>query len=72
MEPIYEWLYDHYAEPELRRLPVFQDTPLKQALNSATELERFDRVNSLRMHCCTAAFELGVRLGLALSAPDRS
>lgn len=25
LEPIYEWLYDHYAQPRLGRLPPFQE-----------------------------------------------
>ena len=34
-------------------------------------LERLDRVYALVLDCATAAFETGVRLGLALTAPDR-
>ena len=35
------------------------------------QLERLDRVYALVLDCATAAFETGVRLGLALTAPDR-
>ena len=71
MEPIYEWLYDHYAHPRLWRLPPFQDKRVRDALAGETELERLDRVYALALDCATAAFETGVRLGLVLTAPDR-
>ena len=71
LEPIYKWLYDHYAQPRLGRLPPFQDKRVRDALAGETELERLDRVYALVLDCATAAFETGVRLGLALTAPDR-
>ena len=71
MEPIYEWLYDHYAQPRLGRLPAFQDARVREALAGETELERLDRGYALALDCATAAFETGVRLGLVLTAPDR-
>ena len=37
MEPIYEWLYDHYAQPRLGRLPPFQDKRVRDALAGETE-----------------------------------
>ena len=43
MEPIYEWLYDHYAQPRLGRLPPFQDKRVRDARAGETELERLDR-----------------------------
>ena len=71
MESIYGWLYDKYAQPRLGRLPAFQDARVREALAGETELERLDRVYALVLDCATAAFETGVRLGLALTAPDR-
>ena len=71
MESIYEWLYDKYAQPRLGRLPAFQDARVREALAGETELERLDRVCALALDCATAAFETGVRLGLALTVPDR-
>ena len=71
MESIYVWLYDKYAQPRLGRLPAFQDARVREALAGETELERLDRVYALVLDCATAAFETGVRLGLALTAPDR-
>lgn len=71
MESIYEWLYDHYAQPRLGRLPPFQDKRVRDAAAGETEMERLDRVYALVLDCATAAFETGVRLGLALTAPDR-
>ena len=71
MESIYEWLYDKYAQPRRGRLPAFQDARVREALAGETELERLDRVYALVLDCATAAFETGVRLGLALTAPDR-
>ena len=71
LEPIYEWLYDHYSQPRLGRLPPFQDKRVRDALAGETELERLDRVYALVLDCATAAFETGVRLGLVLTAPDR-
>lgn len=71
MESIYEWLYDQYAQPRLGRLPAFQDARVREVLAGETELERLDRVYTLVLDCATAAFETGVRLGLALTAPDR-
>ena len=71
MESIYEWLYDKCAQPRLGRLPAFQDARVREALAGETELERLDRVYALVLDCATAAFETGVRLGLALTVPDR-
>ena len=71
MESIYEWPYDKDAQPRLGRLPAFQDARVREALAGETELERLDRVYALVLDCATAAFETGVRLGLALTAPDR-
>ena len=58
-------------QPRLGRLPPFQDKRVRDALAGETELERLDRVYALVLDCATAAFETGVRLGLALTAPDR-
>ena len=71
MENIYEWLYDHYAEPQLRKLPPFADSRVTAMVDAAApegkRLDLKDRINSLRLDCCTEAFALGVRLGMQLS-----
>lgn len=72
MDSIYEWLYDHYAEPQLNRLPAFSDDALRHLAEQAVpddtrdQLDWADALVSLRLECCTAAFSLGVRLGMAL------
>ena len=69
MKEIYEWLYDHYAEPVLNEKPLFQDQVLEEALSAAPEdlrLRLFDQVAGLRLQWCTAAFARGLQLGLAL------
>ena len=69
MREIYEWLYDHYAEPVLNEKPLFQDHVLEEALSAAPEdlrLRLFDQVAGLRLQWCTAAFARGLQLGLAL------
>lgn len=71
---IYEWLYDHYAEPRLRELPEFGADALEPLLKDVPEENRLDRTDQLewlRLQCATAAFEAGVRLGLALQADVR-
>lgn len=72
MEPIYEWLYDHYAYPRLRELPIFRDARIREALAAPTELDQLDQLATLQLESCTAALELGVRLGIELTAPARS
>ena len=69
MKEIYEWLYDHYAEPVLNEKPLFQDQVLEEALSAAPEdlrLRLFDQVAGLRLQWCTAAFARGLQLGLTL------
>lgn len=71
MGTVYEWLYDHYAEPRLSELPAFADDRL-QALAEETvpQEERLDLTDwllALRLDWCTEAFALGVRLGISLS-----
>ena len=73
MREMYEWLYDHYAEPVLNENPLFQDRALEEALSAAPEdlrLRLFDQVAGLRLHWCTEAFARGVQLGLALEAEE--
>ena len=73
MREIYEWLYDHYAEPVLSEKPLFQDRVLEETLSAAPEdlrLRLFDQVAGLRLRWCTEAFARGVQLGLALEAEE--
>ena len=73
MENIYEWLYDHYAWPRLKTLPEFQDQRTEPLLAMAPEEQRLlcaDALTALQMNWCTAAFELGVRLGVELKAAE--
>lgn len=73
MENIYEWLYDHYAEPRLEKLPEFcsrRMEPLVSLLPEEQRLFGLDALNSLRLDWCTAAFELGIRLGVELKAAE--
>ena len=82
MEPIHQWLYDFYARPRLKRLPAFQQGEIRRLLDGAAEMDRLDRedaLNDLQLEWCTAAFAVGVRLGMelwsqlpAFTAPDRS
>ena len=85
MKEIYEWLYDHYAEPVLNEKPLFQDQVLEEALSAAPEdlrLRLFDQVAGLRLRWCTEAFAPGAsswgwrwrrrRGGCRTTAPDRS
>lgn len=72
MNQTYEWLYDYYAEPRLRKLPVFCGSLLEQLARNVPEEERLDMVDrlaALRVDWCTAAFTEGVRLGMGLLAP---
>ena len=73
MENIYEWLCDHYAVPRLESLPEFQDQRTEPLLAMAPEDQRLscsDALVTLQMNWCTAAFELGVRLGVELKAAE--
>ena len=73
MENIYEWLYDHYAWPRLKNLPEFQDQRTEPLLARVPENQRLfctDTLDILQTNWCTAAFELGVRLGVELKAAE--
>lgn len=37
MNQTYEWLYDYYAEPRLRKLPAFRDGLLEQLAQSVPD-----------------------------------
>lgn len=73
MNQTYEWLYDYYAEPLLRKLTVFDEDLLEQLAKAAPEMKPLDlqdRLIDLRMDWCTAAFTAGVQLGMGLLAPQ--
>lgn len=82
MESIHEWLYDSYARPRLKSLPAFQTGEIRRLLEGVAEMDRLDwedALNDLQLEWCTAAFALGLQLGLelwgrmpVLTAPDRS
>lgn len=70
MENLFEWLYDHYAEPQLQVLPIFRRELLQPFLQPAPEEDQIhlaDQLLALQMHWCTAAFQIGVQLGVRLS-----
>lgn len=67
---IYEWLYDYYAEPELRQSPELQQQEaLLELVPEEQQSDHADALERLCMHWGTAAFEAGVRLGMGLLAP---
>lgn len=69
MENIYEWLFDQYAEPQLRADPIFRPEmlqPLLRQVPKEDQLDWEDMLDSLRLDWCTAAFQLGVQLGIRL------
>ena len=74
MSEIYQWLYDHYALPELKGLEAGQENVLKQ-LSECLSLSRHQRrclldiAENLRLQWGTEAFVLGVRFGMDLSEP---
>ena len=82
MEHIHEWLYDFYAEPRLKSLPAFQPGEIRGLSRKVPEADRLDwedALNDLQLKWCTAAFAVGLQLGLELwgrmpflTAPDRS
>lgn len=74
MSDLYQWLYDHYALPELEDLMEGQDGILAEyaARASLTKRQRrclVDMAENMRLQWGTEAFTLGVRFGQALSAP---
>ena len=73
---IYQWLYDHYALPQLETLESGQEDILKQisAHLTLSEQERFRLLNTmenLRLQWGTETFSLGIRFGLELAAHFR-
>ena len=73
MENIYEWLYDHYADPLLQKTPFFPErfrAPILDAAPPERRLWMEDRLDALQMEWGTAAFAAGIRLGLALGGPS--
>ena len=68
MNPIYEKLFDCYAEPPLRR----SNTDLSRLLASlplenSARLTLMDEVNTLGLQWSTDAFTVGLHLGLSLA-----
>lgn len=78
MNAFYEWLYDHYAQPQLDEAmmpPIYQEQ--KQAWQTAAEIlsdqDRLlcdDLMESLKCHWGTQAFICGLRAGVMLSDFD--
>lgn len=69
VENIYEWLYDHYADPLLQKTPSLHRQLVEPILDETPPERRLwmeDRLDTLQMEWGTAAFAAGVRLGLAL------
>ena len=74
MTDIYQWLYDHYALPQLKGLESAQDNVLEQlagrlTLSKHEHCRLLDTVESFRLQWGTEAFVLGVRFGVGLAAP---
>lgn len=74
MNPLYEWLYDHYAEPQLDEamLPTAYQEQKRAWLTAAEALSPGDRLlcadlmESLKCHWGTQAFVCGLRAGFML------
>ena len=75
MDSIYEWLYEHYAEPRLSntQLSSIYHIQSQEWQSVAENLSRHDRLlsydlmNTLRHDWGALAFARGVQAGLALA-----
>ena len=74
MDDLYQWLYDHYALPELKDIMSGQDDVLSEyaARASLDKHQRrclLDLAENMRLHWGSEVFALGVRFGRKVSAP---
>lgn len=74
MSDIYQWLYDHYALPQLKGLESAQDNVFEQlagrlTLSKHEHCRLADTVESFRLQWGTEAFILGLRFGAGLAIP---
>lgn len=74
MDNIYEWLFDHYALPKLRRIENSCNEALtayaeRAGLSKKERLRLLDMVSNMRLEWGAEAFALGVRFGLRLNGP---
>ncbi len=74
MDDLYQWLFDHYALPELRDTAEEHDDALsafaeRAALTRIQRLRLIDMVSNMRLEWGPEAFALGVRFGLGLHVP---
>lgn len=75
MNGFYDWLYDHYADPRLNddAFPSAYHTQKRQwqavadRLDAGDQLAWQDYLNLSKAYWGTAAFTLGVQVGLFLS-----
>ena len=69
---IYDWLFERYALPKLRRIEESYTEALtafseRTGLSSTECLRLLDMVSSIRLEWGTEAFAQGVRFGLGLA-----
>lgn len=74
METIYEWLYAHYACPQMADINAEQDELLEQfiinlQLPPENRVHILDFLLMLRMQWGVKAFSAGMQLGKELAAP---
>ena len=75
MNKTYEWLFDSYAEQNLKdieegHIEVLQEMAECLSLSKKERLRLQDMVSNMRLQWGTEAFALGVRFGLRLTAPQ--
>ena len=75
MTNIYEWLFDHYALPKLRRFESSYNDALaafaeRASLTKKEYLRLHDMVSNMRLEWGVEVFILGVRFGLRLNQPN--
>lgn len=71
---IYEWLFEHYALPQIKCIQDGQDDILMQFADrvSLTQRQRLylaDTAINMRSQWGTESFALGIQFGMALAAP---
>ncbi len=74
MNDIYQWLYNSYAEPELKDMARDQEAILRAfaeglPISANDRLSLQDLSTGVRLDWGMEVFALGVRLGMALAAP---
>ena len=75
MSNIYDWLFDRYVLPKLRRFENCYNDALTQfaeraGLSDAEHLDLLDMASNMRLEWGAEVFALGIRFGLRLSQPS--